>query len=208
VVVTSTYVPTHNEHHNEHGNQVGFQAYPSVRATTKKQRGNQSARQRTYPAMTEAQDVAAVLSKLQASTRTRTEKWAKIEASLGPIFAARDRGVSWHAIAEALREVGIDVHRETLRLFVQRHPRDLKAHPRTIAGPPKRRRRLNARTRATKSNAALAPGVAENPQLETEPPAQVPADPPPTMQTAPVPKSGSTSKPSEFAGIRRLNARK
>jgi hypothetical protein len=174
----------------------------------KNQQGNQSARQRTYPAMTEAQDVAAVLSKLEASTRTRTEKWARIEASLAPIFAARDRGVSWQAIAQALREVGIDVHHESLRLFVRDHPRDLKAYPRTIAGPPKQRRRLNARTRATKSDAALAPSVAENPQLETAPPAQLPADLPPTMQTTPVPKSGSTSKPSEFAGIRRLNARK
>jgi hypothetical protein len=169
--------------------------------------------------MTEAQDVAAVLSKLEASTRTRTEKWARIEASLGPIFAARDRGVSWHAIAEALREVGIDVHRETLRLFVQRHPRDLKAYPRTIAGPPKRRRRrLNARTKATTSDADLASGVTENPelepvaadnaQLESELKAQLPATPPPTTETAPAPKSGSTSNPSEFAGIRRLNARK
>jgi hypothetical protein len=158
--------------------------------------------------MTEAQDVAAVLSKLQASTRTRTEKWARIEASLGPIFAARDRGVSWHAIAEALREVGIDVHRETLRLFVQRHPRDLKAHPRTIAGPPKRRRRLNARTKATKSDAGTASVVADNSQLDSEPPARLPADLPPLSPTAPVQKSGSTSNPSEFAGIRRLNARK
>jgi hypothetical protein len=157
--------------------------------------------------MSEAQDVEAVLSKLQAAPKSRSAKWARVKASLGPIFEARDRGVSWHAIAEALREVGIDVHHESLRIFARKNTRDLKAYPRTIAGPSKRRR-SKKQTEATKNEASLEPVAAAEAQLESELQAQLPADPPPTAETAPVPKSGSTSNPSEFAGIRRLNARK
>jgi hypothetical protein len=156
--------------------------------------------------MSEAQDVEAVLSKLQAAPKSRSAKWARVKASLGPIFEARDRGVSWHAIAEALREVGIDVHHESLRIFARKNTRDLKAYPRTIAGPSKRRR--SRKQTETKNEATLEPVAAAEAQLESELQAQLPADPPPTAETAPVPKSGSTSNPSEFAGIRRLNARK
>jgi hypothetical protein len=90
--------------------------------------------------MTEAKTVEAVLAKLQAPSRTKSETWTKIKSNLGPIFAARDRRVPWKTIAEALGEAGIHVHHESLRLFMNNQERDLTKYPKTTPLPKKRRR--------------------------------------------------------------------
>jgi hypothetical protein len=64
--------------------------------------------------------------------KPRSEKRAMIEASLGAIYAARDRGCTWAEIAEGLAEAGVVVTADALRFAVNERPRDLKAYPRTI----------------------------------------------------------------------------
>lgn len=79
--------------------------------------------------MTETKTVEAVLAKLQAPTRTKSEKWARVESNLEYIIAAKKRRASWQSIADALAEAGIESHPETLRLYVTKHPQYLDAFP-------------------------------------------------------------------------------
>jgi hypothetical protein len=76
--------------------------------------------------------VAAVLGRLMPRPKPRSEKRAMIEASLGAIYAARDRGCTWAEIAEGLAEAGMVITSDALRCAVNERPRDLKTHPRTI----------------------------------------------------------------------------
>jgi hypothetical protein len=98
--------------------------------------------------------VEAVLAKLGAPQRTKSEKWATVEANLQYIIAAKRRKASWQSIAEALGEVRIDIHPETLRLFVTKHPRYIEAFPvssELASAPSKKRRRLKRGLKSRKT---------------------------------------------------------
>jgi hypothetical protein len=128
--------------------------------------GKQQIGQRTSGGMTERKSVEAILAKLEAPSRTRSETWTKVLANLGPIYAARDRRVPWQKIAEGLGEAGIQVHPETLRLFVNDQERDLTKYPQTTPLPKKRRLKRRVRT-ARAEGTRKAPNEAQT-ESETE----------------------------------------
>ncbi len=114
--------------------------------------------------MSDTETVAAVLGRLIPRLKTRSEKRAMIEASLGAIYAARDRGCTWAEIAEGLAEAGVVITADALRVAVNERPRDMKAYPRTIeVRKPKRWPKRSSADKAVKeiSNGNRVDGAAD-----------------------------------------------
>jgi hypothetical protein len=151
--------------------------------------------------MSETKTVEAVLAKLQATPRTRSKKWATVEANLQYIIDARRRRASFRAISEALVEVGIEVKPETLRLFVTKHPRYRESLPKSSElsnTSSKNRRGIKRVAKAKKSEMKIQDVNEKQTEAKSEPlSATVVSLPPKPIMN-----------PNDFAGIRRLNARK
>jgi hypothetical protein len=90
--------------------------------------------------MVEEQSAGDPLATLEPRRWPRTEKRVQIEARRGAIYAARDRGCTWEAIAEALAESGIVTTPNALRLAINEKPRDLKKYPRRLIGRRQKRK--------------------------------------------------------------------
>jgi hypothetical protein len=151
--------------------------------------------------MSDTKIVEAVLAKLQAPTRTRSKKWATVEANLQYIIDARRRRASFRAISEALGEVGIEVHPETLRLFVTKHPRYRESLPKASElskHSPKNYRGANRVAKARKTEKQIQGANEKQAEAKSEPSSA-------TVVRSP---SKPVMNPNDFAGIRRLNARK
>ena len=73
----------------------------------------------------------------------------------------------WKTIAEALGEAGINVHHETLRLFVNDRERDLTKYPKTTPLP-KKRRRVNRRVRTRQTDRAREAAIEGQTETKTE----------------------------------------
>jgi hypothetical protein len=157
--------------------------------------------------MSETKTVETVLARLQAPTRTRSKKWATVESNLQYIIDARRRRASFRAIAEALGEVGIEVNPETLRLFVTKHPRYRESLPKASELSntfPKNRRGTNRVAKARKIEKSLQDVSEKQAESKTEPLTVAAA----VVSSPPKPVAKPIMKPNDFAGIRRLNARK
>jgi hypothetical protein len=115
------------------------------------------------------------------------------------IYAAKDRGCTWEAIAEALAEAGIVITPNALRLAITREPRDLKKFPRKLVG----RRQKRQGQQSTVSRGKMQDGNADEERDDnrsvvkseesTNAPASIPPRIPPRID------------PNSFAGIRRRN---
>lgn len=145
--------------------------------------------------------VEEVLSKLEGSTRTKSEKWVTIESNLQYIIDAKRRGVTFRAISEALVEAGIEVNPATLRIFVTKQPSYLEAFPKASERsntPSKNRQSIKRASKETKAEKQLqdANEKQAEPQSESSTATVVSSPPKPAI------------KPNKFAGIRRQNARK
>jgi hypothetical protein len=154
--------------------------------------------------ITKMKTVEEVLSKLERSTRTKSEKWVTIESNLQYIIDARRRGVSFRAISKALVEAGIEVQPATLRVFVTKQSRYLEAFPKASerSNTPSKNRQSTRRVSKERKTEKPLQGADEKQAAEpkTEPStvtASVVSSPPKPIMN-----------PNDFAGIRRLNARK
>jgi hypothetical protein len=115
--------------------------------------------------MTEVEDkiakFQALLTECQREPRPKDEKRSVIDASLGVIYAARDRQVPWHDISETLVKVGIKIHRETLRLYIESIERDYDQYPdqsqQSIRVRKKKRRSINGQKRTTNQGSNQGP---------------------------------------------------
>lgn len=153
--------------------------------------------------ITTMKTVEEVLSKLKRSTRAKSEKWVTIESNLQYIIDAKRRGISFRAISKALVEAGIEVQPATLRVFVTKQPRYLEAFPKASERsntPSKNRQSTKRASKERKTEKQLQDGNEKQAEPKTEP----------STVTAAVVSSPSKPimNPNDFAGIRRLNARK
>ena len=78
-------------------------------------------------------DVRDMLMNLKREIKPKKEKWMKVQSYLQEIHEARDRGVTWSAIAETLQVGGIDVSAVGLRGYVTKQNRDGKKTSRSNA---------------------------------------------------------------------------
>lgn len=163
--------------------------------------------------MTDAPDVRTLLAALEPPPKQRSSKWAKVEEYLGDIYAARDRGVPWSLIAQTLGVAGIEVTAVDLRVFVSKITRDPDKYPK-----PKGTRRRKKMVRKP-ANPRVASGAKPSDDRDADTLGSPGAatneagavDVRPLHSKAPndaVAASQSGSKPIDYAGIRRMNARK
>jgi hypothetical protein len=145
--------------------------------------------------MLQAQNADDPLATLEPRSPLQTEKRAQIEARRATIYAAKDRGCTWEAIAEALAEAGIVITPNALRLAITREPRDLKKYPRKLVG----RRQKRQGQQSTVSRGKMQGGNADEERdenrsvVKSEESTNAPASIPPRID------------PNSFAGIRRRN---
>lgn len=140
--------------------------------------------------MAKTKTVAEALANIKGSIRTKSEKWITIEANMKYIIEAKRRRASFRLISEALGEAGIEVKPDTLRVFLTKHPRYLEAFP----------TRTKRASKERKTEKQLQDGNEKQAEPKTEPStvtASVVSLPPKPIMN-----------PNDFAGIRRLNARK
>jgi hypothetical protein len=158
--------------------------------------------------MTDAPDVRTLLAALVPPPKQRSSKWAKVEQYLGDIYAARDRGVPWALIAQTLGVAGIDVSAVDLRVFVSKIIRDPDKYPQ-----PKGTRRRKKMVRKPASSGKPRVATAAKPSVDGDVNAPGSADEAGGADARPLQSKASNdapvaSKPIDYAGIRRMNARK
>jgi len=160
--------------------------------------------------MTDAPDVRALLAALVPPPKQRSSKWARVEEYLGDIYAARDRGVPWALIAQTLKVAGIDVPAVDLRVFVSKIIRDPDKYPQ-----PKGTRRRKKMIRKSGRSRTEKPRVTTlaKPAVDGDAGAPGSTDAARAVDARPLPGKASNdapaaSKPIDYAGIRRMNARK
>jgi hypothetical protein len=158
--------------------------------------------------MTDAPDVRTLLAALVPPPKQRSSKWAKVEKYLGDIYAARDRGVPWALIAQTLGVAGIDVSAVDLRVFVSKLTRNTEKYPK-----PKGTRRRKKMVR--KPTSSPRPRVAARAKSSVDGDINAPGgiDEACAVDARPLQADASNdapgaSKPIDYAGIRRMNARK
>jgi hypothetical protein len=159
--------------------------------------------------MTDAPDVRALLAALVPPPKQRSSKWAKVEEYLGDIYAARDRGVPWALIAQTLKVAGIDVSAVDLRVFVSKIIRDPDKYPQPKGT--RRRKKMIRQSGSSRTKKRRVATLAKPPVDGASAPGST--DEARAVDARPLPGKASNdapaaSKPIDYAGIRRMNARK
>jgi len=126
-------------------------------------------------------DVRDLLMNLKREPKPKNEKWMKVQSYLQEIHEARERGVTWSAIAETLQVGGIDVSAVGLRGYVTKQNRDGKKTSRSNATRVSRSTilrtsksakdvnpGLNQRASQPEEDGVPQPLVHANPELQTE----------------------------------------